>query len=92
MRYRRIALVFATLSACYATATAAAAECWRSTVSAIGRFVELSLAFLANPTSIMPTFARLAVAGTPALAYDAPPQHFLRHEAGTARRAADRHT
>lgn len=59
---------------------------------AVERFVGLTFAFLARREPMTPTFGRLAVAGGPAFAYAGPSQHFLRHEAGTARRAADRHT
>lgn len=56
-------------------------------------WVERAVAFafdvLARPVNFIPGFGRLAFDG-PAPAYDAPPIHALRHEAGTPRRAADR--
>lgn len=78
--------IFAALSLCFA-ASAAAFERARL---AIERFVFTALSVLARPAIYHPRPTALLLRG-PALAYDGPPIHSLRHEAGTPQRAARRH-
>lgn len=56
----------------------------------------MALAFIAQAlppnSSWRMTIERALAADGPALAYSAPAPHYLRHEAGTARRGADRGT
>lgn len=75
------------LSACVALASAAAAY----VVSAIERGIAFAFNAIASPLTRAPSFDRLVPSG-PALAYDGPPVHFTRHEAGVSRRSAARHT
>ena len=59
-------------------------------VAAVGEFALLAVRLVAEPAAFLWRTPALAVDG-PAPSYDAPPAHFLRHEAGTSRRAAARH-
>lgn len=64
----------------------------RSVVDAVDRGFRALFEFISRPLDLTPRFD---TAGGPVLGradYDAPSAHFLRHEAGTARRSADRHT
>lgn len=80
--------------ACIATATMATAFARaRDTVlGAISWAVAFVFDVLARPVNIGPAFAFANLTGGPALAYDGPPVHSLRHEAGVSRRSAARNT
>jgi hypothetical protein len=71
---------------------ALASTAWTRTVIYFERAIDFLVSAIAQPfNAFLPSFDRLLVA-SPAYAYDAPAVHFLRHEAGTSRRSAARHT
>lgn len=59
-------------------------------VAAIERGVSILFDILARPEPVAFAGIDQAAFASPALAYDAPPAHSLRHEAGMSRRAAAR--
>lgn len=71
------------LAACHTGIARAAAFVERVALFAFEAIARPSFDFRAVPSG--------SFAG-PAFAYDGPPVHSLRHEAGMSRRAADRHT
>jgi hypothetical protein len=81
--------IFAAISAALCVASSAiAAAC-----HAVERFVGAMFDVLARPGFDRSLgFNQLGAFDGPALAYDGPPVHGLRHEAGVSRRAAARHT
>jgi len=58
----------------------------------IERAVAFAFHVLARPVSFATGFGPVATADGPALAYDGPPVHQLRHEVGVSRRSAARNT
>lgn len=87
MSHRRFS-IFAAVSLVLAGTAAAFAR----SLAAIERFVDIAFAVLARPEPALAGnggFTGLLVGHR--REYDAPPLHSLRHEAGTSRRAADRH-
>jgi hypothetical protein len=68
-----------------------AASAYSTVAAAVLRFADLLFETIAEPFRFPPGFGRVATAG-PALDYDAPPAHGLRHEAGVSRRSAARNT
>jgi hypothetical protein len=87
MRHRLT--IMTALSAALAVCTTAA----REATEGISRFLAGALLWALKAAGDTFTWRlpvpRLALDG-PALAYDAPPQHYLRHEAGRSRLAASR--
>jgi hypothetical protein len=68
-----------------------ASTAWAGAYSLISRAIDYFVSAIAQPfIALLPSFDRLVA--SPALAYDAPAAHFLRHEAGVSRRSAARHT
>lgn len=72
--------------------SAAAFSIRAAAVAMIDFAIAYAFAWLGDARAFIETAPRTAVAGGPALHYDAPPIHGLRHEAGVSRRAAERHT
>lgn len=85
MSHRRFS-IFAALSVCLAASSAA----WARATEAISRFVDFALSVLSysRPGPRVRGWDFAAVSG-PSF-YEAPPAHFLRHEAGTPQRGAHR--
>jgi hypothetical protein len=79
--------IFGLISAALTFATAT----WERARVAVDWVVGFVFDVLAQPFDFAARFPRAAVAAGPAFAYDGPPIHSLRHEAGTAQRAAARH-
>lgn len=83
MTLRRISIFAATL-------VAMALSAWHGVVAAVERAFHVIVETIAGPARPVVGFdAPLAAGHAPT--YDAPPIHFLRHEAGTPQRAAHRH-
>lgn len=77
------------LSAAFAHCTAVAREATEGISRIIGAALTWALKSVAENFTVRLSLPRLAVDG-PTLAYDAPPPHYLRHEAGRSRLAAAR--
>jgi hypothetical protein len=78
------------LAAILCVACAVLSSAWGAAIAAIDRFVGMAFAYLTRPFSITPAFAAAPRTMGP-VHYHGRQSHDLRHEAGTSRRAADRH-
>lgn len=83
MSLRRISIFVAALAVTMAAS-------WRFVVAAVDRAIGAVFDALAGPSRPVAAFGTPSIVGH-APTYDAPAQHFLRHEAGTAQRGSHRH-
>jgi hypothetical protein len=82
MSFRRFSIILATIAAVLSSS-------WAAALAWVDRAVSFAFSALASPAAYRPRPTALLLRG-PALAYDGPPIHALRHEAGTPQRAAHR--